>query len=205
MLFSQGLSNGGPGGILYTFLVVWAGNLSVFAALSEVVSMAPTAAGQYHWVHMLAPASSRRALSFYTGWVTAAGWQGSVASGTYLCGGLVQALIQLTVPSYAPTGWQGTLLSLAVMAACVFVAVFLNGLLPKIEIAILVLHVTAFVAILVTLASMGEHGDARSVFATFANDGMWPTQGLAVFVGMIGNAFAFVGKSLLMGINVWSG
>lgn len=169
--------------------------MSTLAALCEVVSMAPTAAGQYHWVYMLAPARSRNVLSFLTGWVTAAGWQGSVASAAYLCGGLMQALIVLTVPSYQPTGWQGTLLSIAVTAVCVGVSVFLNFLLPKIEIYILVLHIAAFFGILVTLAALGVHGDGGSVFASFANGGMWPTQGLSVFVGMIGNAFAFIGTS----------
>lgn len=202
VLFSQGLANGGPGGLIYTFIVIWIGNLSTFSALCELVSMAPTAAGQYHWVNMLAPESSRKLLSFVTGWLTVAGWQGSVASATYLCGGLVQGLILLTVPSYQPTGWQGTLLSIAVTALCVFVSVFLNSVLPKIEICILVLHITTFFGILITLATMGEHGDAASVFQTFANEGQWPTQGLSVIVGMIGNAFAFAGRSNLVRFDV---
>lgn len=50
VLFLIGLQNGGPAGIIYSFLVVWIGNLSVFATLSELVSMAPTSGGQYHWV-----------------------------------------------------------------------------------------------------------------------------------------------------------
>lgn len=194
VLFSQGLENGGPGGLIYTYIVIWVGNLSTFSALCEVVSMAPTAAAQYHWVYMLAPERSRSLLSFVTGWVTAAGWQGSVASAAYLSGSLLQALAVLTTPSWVPALWRETLLSIAIMAFCLVVAVFLNFLLPKIEVCILVLHITAFVGILVVLARMGEHGDAASVFTTFANGGMWPTQGISVMVGMIGNAFAFIGK-----------
>ncbi|KAJ3487379.1 hypothetical protein NLG97_g6426 [Lecanicillium saksenae] len=155
VLFSQGLVNGGSGGLIYTFIVIWIGNLSMFSALSEVVSIAPTSGGQYHWVYMLAPKSSRKLLSFVTGWVTVAGWHGSVASATYLCGGMIQGLTLMTVRSYQPTGWQGTLLSIAVTALCVVVAVFFNYLLPKIEVCILVLHVTAFFGILITLATMG--------------------------------------------------
>ncbi|KAJ4158391.1 uncharacterized protein LMH87_008918 [Akanthomyces muscarius] len=193
VLFSQGLENGGPGGLIYTYIVIWVGNLSTFSALCEVVSMAPTAAAQYHWVYMLAPKRSRNLLSFVTGWVTAAGWQGSVASAAYLSGSLLQALAVLTTPSWVPALWRETLLSIAIMAFCMIVAVFLNFLLPKIEICILVLHITAFVGILVVLARMGEHGDAASVFTTFTNGGMWPNQGISVMVGMIGNAFAFIG------------
>ncbi|TQV94484.1 GABA permease [Cordyceps javanica] len=193
VLFSQGLENGGPGGLIYTYIIIWVGNLSTFSALCELVSMAPTSAGQYHWVYMLAPESSRNLLSFITGWVTAAGWQASVASAAYLCGNLAQGLALLTVPSYHPEGWRNTLLSIATALFCLFVALFLNFLLPKIEIAILVMHVTAFFGILFTMVAMGEHGDAASVFATFANGGNWPNQGISVLVGMIGNAFAFIG------------
>ncbi|KAM3544071.1 hypothetical protein ARSEF1564_003064 [Beauveria bassiana] len=193
VLFSQGLENGGPGGLVYTYIIIWVGNLSTFTALCEMVSIAPTSAGQYHWVWMLAPKKSRNLLSFVTGWLTAAGWQASVASAAYLCGNLSQGLALLSAPSYQPSGWQNTLLSIGTMVVCWFIAIFLNFLLPKIEIAILVMHLTAFVGILVTLVTMGEHGDAASVFQTFVNGGNWPTQGLSVLVGMIGNAFAFIG------------
>lgn len=197
-MFAQGLENGGAGGIIYTFIAIWIGNLSVFAALCELVSMAPTAAGQYHWVYMLAPESSRRLLSFVTGWLTVAGWQGSVASASYLCGGLIQALILLTNQDYVPERWHGTLLFIAVVAVCTIVNAGLNKLLPKIELTIMVLHISAFFGILITLAVMGNHGDTASVFATFANGGGWPSQGISVLVGMIGNAFAFIGKSLVL-------
>lgn len=59
--------SGGPGALVYGFLLVWIGTLSVFATLSELVSMAPTSSGQYHWVAMLAPVPARRALSYITG------------------------------------------------------------------------------------------------------------------------------------------
>lgn len=195
-MFSQGLENGGAAGIIYTFIAIWIGNLSVFAALCELASMAPTAAGQYHWVYMLAPESSRRLLSFVTGWLTVAGWQGSVASASYLCGGTIQALILLTNQDYVPERWHGTLLFIAVVVACTIVNAGFNRLLPKIELTVMVLHIAGFFGILITLAVMGKHGDAASVFASFENGGGWPTQGLSVLVGMIGNAFAFIGKVL---------
>ena len=74
--------SGGPAGLLYGFLIVWAGTAAVFASLGELVSMyasnqlysastklcrAPTAGGQYYWVSMLAPRSSRKFFSYVTG------------------------------------------------------------------------------------------------------------------------------------------
>ena len=74
--------SGGPAGLIYGFIIVWAGTAAVFASLSELASMygqvhaiwfplnprrAPTAGGQYHWVSMLAPHSSRKFFSYVTG------------------------------------------------------------------------------------------------------------------------------------------
>ncbi|KAF6231190.1 hypothetical protein HO173_010522 [Letharia columbiana] len=53
--FAQGFANGGPAGVIYGYIFVWIGPLSVFLTLAEATSMAPTSGGQYHWVSMLAP------------------------------------------------------------------------------------------------------------------------------------------------------
>lgn len=49
-LFSQGLNNGGPAGLVYGFLIAWLSTLSVYVVISELASMAPIAGGQYYWV-----------------------------------------------------------------------------------------------------------------------------------------------------------
>jgi choline transport protein len=36
--------------------------------MAELVSMWPTAGGQYHWTYMLAPESWKTVLSYVTGW-----------------------------------------------------------------------------------------------------------------------------------------
>ena len=53
--------------MVYGFLVGWAGHLSVFLAMGELSSMMITAGGQYHFVSALAPASTRKFLSYLTG------------------------------------------------------------------------------------------------------------------------------------------
>lgn len=131
-LFLTGLQNGGPAGIIYGFLLVWIGNLSVFSTLSELLSMALTSGGQYHWISMLAPPSCAKFLSYITGWLTVTGWQGTVASGGYLTGTLIQGLIALTVPSYSGTGWQGTLLYWAVIFFAVFINTVVSNHTPKV-------------------------------------------------------------------------
>ncbi|KAM0668479.1 hypothetical protein ACQRIU_002041 [Beauveria bassiana] len=193
MSFAPGLANGGPGGLVYGFLFVWAGNITVFSTLCELVSMAPTSGGQYHWVFMMAPRSCAKFLSYITGWLTVAGWQGTAASGAYLAGSMMQGLVSFTRPQYNGQTWQGTLIVWAVVLVAVFINTVVSSLLPKIEGMILVLHIVGFFGVLITLLTFGAQGDASAVFATFRNEGGWPTQGLSFFVGLLGLIFSFAG------------
>lgn len=193
MSFAPGLANGGPAGLVYGFIFVWAGNLTVFSTLCELVSMAPTSGGQYHWVSMLAPRFCSKFLSYITGWLTVAGWQGTAASGAYLAGSMMQGLIAFTIPSYHGETWQGTLMVWGVVLVAVFVNTVVSSALPKIEGMILVLHIIGFFGVFITLLTFGAHGDASAVFATWRNQGGWPTQPLSFFVGLLGLIFSFAG------------
>jgi choline transport protein len=204
VLFAQGLNNGGTAGVIYSFLVVWAGNFSVFATMSELASMAPTSGGQYHWVAMLAPRSCSKFLSYVTGWLTLGGWQGSVSSSALLTGNMVLGLAALNNSSFMPELWQGTLLFWAIFLFAVFINTLVSSALPKFEGLILILHVLGFFAILIPLVVLGPHADAKDVFTTWVNNGGWQTQGISFMVGMMGNAFAFVGTDAAFHVSVFS-
>ncbi|KAJ3459592.1 hypothetical protein MRS44_015665 [Fusarium solani] len=193
VLFAQGLNNGGTAGVIYSFLIVWIGNFSVFSTMCELVSMAPTAGAQYHWVAMLAPRSCAKFLSYLTGMLTVGGWQGSVASSALLTGNMILGLTSLNDDGFQPKLWQGTLLFWAIFIFAVFINTLASSALPKFEGLILILHVLGFFAILIPLVTLGPHGDAKEIFTTFINNGAWPSQGLSFMVGMMGNVFAFVG------------
>jgi amino acid transporter len=194
VLSAQGLANGGQAGVIYGYIIVWLGNISVFTTLSELASMAPTSGGQYHWVAMLAPRSCSKFLSYITGWLAVGGWQGSVASSGYLTGGMIQGMIAMTHPdSYKPEPYQGTLLFWAIIFFAVFINAVVSSALPKFEGLILILHVLGFFAILIPMVSLADHADPYVVFTTFQNNGGWSSQGLSFMAGLIGNVFAFVG------------
>ncbi|KAM3496866.1 hypothetical protein MY10362_009764 [Beauveria mimosiformis] len=194
VLSAQGLANGGYAGVLYGYMVVWLGNISVFTTLSALASMAPTSGGQYHWVAMLAPRRCAKFLSYITGWLAVGGWQGSVASSAFLTGTMIQGMIAMNnVETYVPQPYQGTLLFWAIMLFAVFINAIVSSALPKFEGLILILHVLGFFAILIPMVSLGYHGDPQQGFTEFRNGGGWPTQGLSFMVGLIGNVFAFVG------------
>lgn len=193
-LFSQGLANGGPAGLVYGFLIAWLSTLSVYVCISELASMAPIAGGQYYWVYMLAPTRWKKFSSYVVGWLTTLAWIATVATETIFAGLMIQGVIVLDHPEYEPKLWQGTLFAWLVMAVAVFINVGVPGLLPKFETFIFVFHIAGFISILTVLwVCTPVHQSAEFVFTTTRNDGGWPTQGLSYCVGFLGNVATFVG------------
>ncbi|KAL8783597.1 MAG: hypothetical protein Q9213_004526 [Squamulea squamosa] len=166
-------------GFSCTIMVTWEGML--------------VSGGQYYWVAMLAPPTSRRFLSYITGWLNVIGWQALAASGAYLCATIIQGLIVLNNPTYNFQRWHGTLLLWAVICVAVLVNTVISSLLPKIECVILILHILGFFAVMIPLVYMAPHTTAKDVFTLFINGGGWQTTGLSFFVGLYGNVFAFLG------------
>ena len=142
---------------------------------------------------MLAPKSSRKVLSYITGWLTVLGWQAQIAAGSYLTGTAIQGIIVLTSPSYSPRGWHGTLLTWAVAICSFGINALGTSVLAKIEILVMTLHIVLFVAILVPLVYLSPHVSPQQVFTVFTNAGGWSTQSLSFFVGLVGTVFAFLG------------
>ncbi|KAI0100861.1 hypothetical protein GGR51DRAFT_341014 [Nemania sp. FL0031] len=112
-VFVSGLTNGGPAGIVYGYIVAWAGMICIFITLSEMVSMAPTSGGQYHWVSILSPPSMQKFLGYITGWLQLTGWQAIISSSGLLTGTMIQSLAVLTHPEYRDRmqNWHGTFIS----------------------------------------------------------------------------------------------
>ena len=128
------------------------------------------------------------------GWLTVAGWQASVASAAYVCGTLIQGFIELVDSEYQPQLWHATLLLYGTLGLAIFTTTFAGTVLPKIENMLFVIYVIGFFGALVPLVYLGPHGSAHDVFTTFLNEGGWSSQTLSFFVGISGNAFAFLGN-----------
>lgn len=193
-LFSQSFNNGGPAGAIYGFIIAWASTLSVYTVISELASIAPIAAGQYYWVYMLAPKDWKVFCSYIVGWLTSLAWIATIATETIFAGTILQGIVILDYDSYEPKLYQATLLAWAVVAIAIFINVFIPGLLPKLEIAVIFLHISAFIAIVTTLWVMTpQKQTSHFVFQTSLNEGGWPTQGLSYCVGFLGNVATFVG------------
>ena len=96
-------------------------------------------------------------------------------------------------PNYTPQLWHATLLLYGTLAVSVFATTVIGTTLPALESILLVAYILGFFGVLVPLVYLGPHGTAKDVFATFLNNGGWSSQGLSFFVGITGNAFAFLG------------
>ncbi|KAK7985219.1 hypothetical protein PG996_005540 [Apiospora saccharicola] len=194
-VFVSGLQNGGPSGIIYGYILVWLGQLSLVATLAEMASMAPTSGGQYHWVCMLAPPKYQKSFGYITGWLALIGWQAALASAGLLAGTQIQSIVSLTHPEYreSATTWQSTLILWAVLALITIINVAFTTLFAKFESLSFILHILGFFGVIFPLAFLSEHANAKDVFDSFTNLGGWETQGLSFCIGIMGNVFAFVG------------
>ncbi|PWY87966.1 choline transport protein [Aspergillus sclerotioniger CBS 115572] len=193
MNIALGLTNGGPAGLVYGYIGVWIGMISVFVSMGELASMMPSAGGQYHWVSILAPNSSKQFLSHVTGSICIIAWTAAPTAAIYLAASVLQSTIAMNIPSYQPEGWQVTLMMWAVFALCTILNTWLGIILPVIEVLILLVHVLGFFAVLIPLVYLGPKASAASVFKTSFDYGGWNDLTLATFVGLKGTVAAFVG------------
>lgn len=104
--------------------------------------------------------------------------------------------------AYVREGWHTTLLLWALLLFCVFINVFISGALPTIEVMVLIVHILGFFGILVPLVYLTPtHNSAKEIFSKFHNEGAWSTQTLSFFVGLQGNALAFVGTDSVVHVS----
>ncbi|MCJ1322631.1 hypothetical protein MMC15_007980 [Xylographa vitiligo] len=188
-----GLLNGGPAGLVWGYVIVFAGMLTVFASVAEMASMAPTAAGQYHWVSEFAPPKFQKILSYAVGWICVLGWQTAATSVAFLAGTIIQGLLVLIYPNYIFEPYQGTLLCIAVASFSILFNSYLAKKLPLVEGFVLFVHIFGLLAITITLWTLAPRNTAAMVFTEFDNGGGWATTGVSVMVGLLTPVYALTG------------
>ncbi|RAL08248.1 amino acid transporter [Aspergillus homomorphus CBS 101889] len=193
--FGVGLPNGGPAGLVYGYVAVWIGFISIFTALGELASMIPSAGGQYHWASILAPESSKRFISHVTGKcsICIIAWTAVPTGAVYVAGSILQNAVAMNRPEYNPQGWHVTLIMWGILLICAILNTWLGMILPVLEVFIGIVHVLGFFAVLIPIVYLGPKADAKSVFVQTFNLGGWRDITLATFVGLKGIVGAFLG------------
>ncbi|KAF2729568.1 GABA permease [Polyplosphaeria fusca] len=187
-----GLGNGGPSGLIYTFIGVWIGFTLVSISMAEMASSCPTSGGQYHWVSEYSPKKYQKQASYFIGWLSLLAYQVGVTVGAFLSGTIVQGLLVLNYPSYSYERWHGTLIAMAITFLVALFNVFLANFLPLVETISLFLHIAGWIGVLVPLWVLSPRAENHEVWNSFVDAG-WGNTGVACLVGMITNVGAFVG------------
>jgi len=188
----EGLVDGGPAGLVWSYLWTFAGFTLIVASLAEMASMAPTAGGQYHWVSEFAPPSIQKPLSFFVGWMSTLSWQAGTASGPFLVGTLIQSCAVIAYPDYAPTNWQATLMVIGVTGLVWVLNIWGADFMPLFQNIMLVLHIFGFLATIIVLWVLSPRNSAEVTFTQFQNSGGWSSMGLALMVGQISAIYACI-------------
>ncbi|KAI5255770.1 amino acid permease [Aureobasidium subglaciale] len=182
---SFSLINGGLAGTIWSYIATWICTITVTLSLAEMASMAPTSGGQYHWTSEFAPARYQKALSYFVGWLSALGWQASIALTSFAAGNVTLELASTMHPTYTPALWHGTLMTILMAVLAVMVNTLGAKRLPLLEAVILFLHIFGFFAVLTPLWVIAPKISAKEAFTSFANTGGWSSVGAAVVIGQL--------------------
>lgn len=167
-----GLSDGGPSGLLYTYLISYLGFIAVVVSMAEMASMAPASGGQYHWVSEFAPLHVQKRLSYLIGWVSILGYQIGVTITAFSSGLAIQGLIVLhNSNTYAPKKWHATAISSCITICVAQLNIFFATQLPLVEGTIMALHIAGWVAIVVVLWVLGPRTPSDNVWKSFLDPG----------------------------------
>ena len=107
---------------------------------------------------------------------------------------MIQALIQIQDPTYTPSRWQTTLLTIAASTAFSIVNIFAAGRLSLLEGTFAICHVFAFVPVAVMLWVLAPKASTEEVFFQFRNGGDWPCASVSIMVGQISAIFITLGS-----------
>lgn len=137
------------------------------------------------WVSEFAPASQQKFLSYCVGWLSALGWQASIAGTAYVSSALILELVAFNNPSFVTQRWHATLVMIAISLFGTLFNTFGAKKLPLLEGLVLCLHIFGFFAIIIPLWVLAPKAPASQVFGQFSNFGGWSSTGAACIVGQL--------------------
>lgn len=116
------------------------------------------------------------------------------AGTAFISGTQIQGMVVLNNPDYVYERWHGTMLSMGVAAFSVFFNIFLARRLPVIEGVVLIIHICAFIGIIVTVWVLAPLSDATTIFTGFRDNG-WSSLGGSTLVGITAAILPLLGAN----------
>ncbi|EEY23055.1 conserved hypothetical protein [Verticillium alfalfae VaMs.102] len=170
-VIAAGLIGGGAPCLFYNYVISFLCTICVASSLAEIASIFPTAGG----------------------WISVGGQTILTASAAFAAGLQLQALITINNDNYVPERWQGMLFYWAVLVYAMVMNIWGSKALPHANLIAGVIHVAAFVAIVIVLGVMSKKNTASFVFTEFSNNSGWSSDGISWLVGLLSAVYPFLG------------
>ncbi|KAK7548107.1 putative choline transporter Hnm1 [Phyllosticta citricarpa] len=185
---------GGPGAVIYGFILVFILQSFLGASLAEFVSAYPTEGGMYHWVAAIAPAKYSGFLSFVTGWWSVSGWIFTTASTNLVYAQNFMALITLYRSDIVIKAWMTFVVYQITNLATAGIVLFGNRLIPAMNrFSLFYLQLAWFILLVTVVAAAPKHNDAEFVFRTWINNTGWENNVICFITGLVNPLYSLGG------------
>ncbi|KAI5458950.1 choline transport protein [Mariannaea sp. PMI_226] len=185
---------GGPGAVIYGFILVTVLQCFLGASLAEFVSSYPTEGGMYHWIAAVAPRRSTGVLSFFTGWFSVLGWIFTTASTNLIFAQIVMALIALYHESLEIKAWQTFIIYQGLNIITAAIVMFGNKIIPALnKFSLFYLQIGWLVVLVTVVACAPSHRNAEFVFRTWINNTGWENQVICFITGLVNPLYSLGG------------
>ncbi|KAL1985722.1 hypothetical protein VTN96DRAFT_7470 [Rasamsonia emersonii] len=188
------INAGGPGALIYGFILVFILQSFLGASLAEFVSAYPVEGGMYHWIAAIAPGRYNSFLSFSTGWSTVFGWIFTTASTNLIYATNFMALIALYKTDLVIQPWMTFLAYQGFNLLTSGIVMFGNRIIPAINrFSLAYLQLAWFVILVVVAAKAPAHNDAKFVFRTWINNTGWENNVICFITGLVNPLYSLGG------------
>ncbi|GAM42824.1 hypothetical protein TCE0_044r17147 [Talaromyces pinophilus] len=188
------INAGGPGAIIYGFILVTILQSFLGASLAEFVSSYPTEGGMYHWIAAIAPKRYSAFLSFITGWLTVCGWIFTTASTNLIFAEVVQALYALYHPDLVLKTWQTFVIYQILNLLTAGVVLYGNKIIPALnKFSLFYLQIGWLVVLITVVACAPTHQSTEFVFRTWINNTGWNSNVICFITGLVNPLYSLGG------------
>ncbi|KAF5672735.1 choline transporter [Fusarium denticulatum] len=185
---------GGPGAVIYGFILVTILQCFLGASLAEFVSSYPTEGGMYHWIAAVAPRRATGILSFLTGWFSVLGWIFTTASTNIIYAQILMALIALYISDLEIKAWQTFIVYQGLNLLTAGVVMFGNKIIPALnKFSLFYLQIGWLVVLVTVVACAPTHRDPEFVFRTWINTTGWNNNAICFITGLVNPLYSLGG------------
>ncbi|KAI7157332.1 amino acid permease [Hortaea werneckii] len=188
------IAAGGPGAVIYGFILVFILQCFLGASLAEFVSSYPTEGAMYHWIAAIAPRRVMGFLSFMTGYFTVFGWIFTTASTNLIYAQTLMALVALYHPGMTIQTWQTFVAYEGLNMITALVVLYGNKLIPSLNrFSLFYLQIGYFTVMVTVAACAPKHQSSEFVFRTWINTTGWENQVICFITGLVNPLYSLGG------------